>query len=153
LSDHLAGRLRVLLDANLIVSYLLKKESSRDPILTLFEMVFRQEVELVLPDDLLAELRKVTGTKPYLIRHVDPGLLDRFINQIGELAVRLRPISEEVPTVTTDRKDDYLIAAAILSDADVLVSGDKHILAVRDFLERPRIMTPAGFLAEFGSSS
>jgi predicted nucleic acid-binding protein len=95
----------------------------------------------------------VTTTKPYLVRHVDPDLLDQTINQSAELAVQLPLIVGDLPSVTGDSKDDYLIAAALLSDVDILVSGDKHILAVRNLLERPRIMTPADFVAEFGAAS
>jgi putative PIN family toxin of toxin-antitoxin system len=147
------NRPRVLLATNLIVSYLLKKERSSDPIFVLFAMIFEQQVEVVLPDDLVAELREVTSTKPYLVRQVDSELLDKTISQIGEAAVRLSILIGEIPSITNDKKDDYLIAAALLSNADILISGDRHILALRNLLERPRIMSPADFLAEFGPSA
>ena len=153
MSDPRRIRQRILLDANLVISYLLKREGSSDPIFNLFEMIFAQQVEVVLPENLVTELREVTTTKPYLVRHVDPDLLDQTINQIAELAVQLPLIVGDLPSVTGDSKDDYLIAAALLSDVDILVSGDKHILAVRNLLERPRIMTPADFVAEFGAAS
>jgi predicted nucleic acid-binding protein len=54
--------------------------------------------------------------------------------------------------VVRDPKDRYLLEAAIQHDVDILVSGDKDLLAMARFLEVPRIMSPAEFVAEFGEA-
>ncbi len=51
---------------------------------------------------------------------------------------------------TTD--DDYLIALAIASDADLIVSGDGHLLGLDDE-SLPKILRPADFLERFQAES
>jgi predicted nucleic acid-binding protein len=51
-----------------------------------------------------------------------------------------------VPAVLRDPKDDFLLTAATLGDADYLVTGDRDLTDIREHLERPRILTVADFL-------
>jgi predicted nucleic acid-binding protein len=63
----------------------------------------------------------------------------------GNLALQTED-ADEVPAVTRDPDDDYLVALAYESEADVLVSGDRDLLETqgldvevispREFVER-----------------
>jgi predicted nucleic acid-binding protein len=46
-----------------------------------------------------------------------------------------------------DEKDKPLLAAAILSDVDILISGDKDFHCVD--IERPEILKPSEFLERY----
>lgn|GEM_PF-3818968 len=47
-------------------------------------------------------------------------------------AIGVPPFDQDaVPTLTRDRKDDGILYAALLTDADLLVSGDKHLVPDR----------------------
>lgn len=52
----------------------------------------------------------------------------------------------EIESLTADPDDDYHIALAMASDADSVVSGDKHLLDLEgEYL--PRVVRPAEFLS------
>jgi predicted nucleic acid-binding protein len=55
-------------------------------------------------------------------------------------------LSGIAPALVRDPKDDYLLAAATIADADVLVTGDRDLLDIRQLLKRPAIMTAPEFL-------
>jgi predicted nucleic acid-binding protein len=50
------------------------------------------------------------------------------------------------PVVGSDPDDDQIVAAAVAADADLLVSGDRHLLSLASH-RRIRIVTPAEALA------
>jgi putative PIN family toxin of toxin-antitoxin system len=57
----------------------------------------------------------------------------------------------EFPSYTADPDDDYLVALALSSGADFLVSGDRHLLELGD--DAPvRVLTPRRFLEELERS-
>lgn len=61
--------------------------------------------------------------------------LDRFVADIRVLAEMLRD-PREVPAVTRDPDDDYLVAFALEAAADVLCSGDLDLLDVSSVIVR-----------------
>lgn len=57
-------------------------------------------------------------------------------------------VSGNVQGICRDPKDDMVLECAALANADVIVSGDKDLLAVGEY-EGIRILTPRAFLDEF----
>jgi predicted nucleic acid-binding protein len=55
-------------------------------------------------------------------------------------------LTGSAPSLVRDPKDDYLLAAAAIANADVLVTGDRDLLDIRTLLKRPAIMTAPEFL-------
>jgi uncharacterized protein len=135
---------RVLVDANLFVSFLLHPD--RD---TAANRVVRAAVggrfELLVPGALLEELAARVHQKPYLASRIES-------EEVEELSAILRLVGEELPRVerplprvTRDAKDDYLLAHAVLGRADYLVTGDADLLEL-EAVEGLRVVT-AGELA------
>ena len=56
----------------------------------------------------------------------------------------LPPIEEEIPQVTRDKKDDYLLAYASVAEADYLVSEDDDLLVIKQ-IEKLKIVSPLKF--------
>jgi len=56
-----------------------------------------------------------------------------------EAELRRDPV--EVPRISADPKDDYLLALARATSADLLVSGDPHLTRLEHV--RPPVTTPA----------
>jgi putative PIN family toxin of toxin-antitoxin system len=142
--------MKVLIDANLVISFLLKGKGSSDPIRLLFELILSSRFELVVPQDLLDEVRAKALSKPFLRDRIVPAELNWLCDLLIEGSTLISKLSGDLESITRDSKDDYLIAAALIGDVDFLVSGDKDLLVLRDHLDRPRIMSPADFVAEFG---
>lgn len=45
------------------------------------------------------------------------------------------------PVITADADDDHVLAAAVMAQADLLVSGDRHLLTLRSY-QNTRIVAP-----------
>lgn len=122
----------------MLVSALLSKDGAPARLFTLW---LEGGFELVVSDELLAEL---TRTLAY------PKVRERVSEEDGiEFAELLRSMASMVadaakpPKVSADPDDDYLIALATTS-ASIVVSGDRHLLALAPRLP---IHPPAGALA------
>jgi putative PIN family toxin of toxin-antitoxin system len=55
------------------------------------------------------------------------------------------PVTGELENIITDPKDNPIIETALLAKADFLVTGDKHILALRKY-RNVQIITVGQFL-------
>jgi uncharacterized protein len=98
-----------------------------------------EELENVLNRDAIAQLHRLTP------------------DEVGEVVDNLATISEIVPGVVTvrvvkdDPADDIFIAAAVDGHADYIVSGDKHLLSIREYAGI-EIVTARQFVAALNSS-
>jgi len=131
--------LKVVLDTNVLVSELLAPKGTPGRVLGAW---IQARYELVLAFDQLGEIGRVL-TYPKIREHLgwDDAEVERFLEQIY-----LRAEVIEAPVAkgaaVRDPGDAPILAAFIQSGADVLVSGDKDLLVLKD---RYAIETPAEF--------
>jgi putative PIN family toxin of toxin-antitoxin system len=143
-------RKRLILDANVFISYLLGQGLTESTIFRAVRLALSAQFELLAPAELFQEIRDAPH-KPELAGILTSEMAERLILDIALVASQLAPITlTEHAGSVQDPKGRYLLEAAITCDVDLLVSGDKHLLGLRDALDRPRIMSPADFVAEFG---
>jgi len=83
------------------------------------------EVELVICPELLAELAEVLA-RPKLRRRVSAQEAESFVTLLRAQA-ELRADPEHVARVAADPGDDYIIALAKATRADLIVSGAAHL--------------------------
>jgi putative PIN family toxin of toxin-antitoxin system len=140
------GSVRALIDTNILVSYFLPSADPARTINRIIKAAVDGAFTLVLPDDLVDELVKTLSTKPYLRRRVTPEQAASVLRDLQSIADRIPRLAQPVPAIVRDAKEDYLLAAAITRDVDLLVTGDNDLLALREAIDRPRIMTAAEFL-------
>jgi len=57
-------------------------------------------------------------------------------------------VSGRLRGICRDPNDDMIIECAMASEADLIISGDKDLLVVKQY-NRVRILTPRAFLEEF----
>ena len=67
-----------------------------------------------------------------------------FIRTVSATSETIRP-TVECRVITKDPPDNRVLECAMAGRADVIVSGDRHLLALGSFKDIP-IMTPAAFL-------
>jgi len=133
--------MKVVLDTNVLLSGLMYPSSNPGRIV---EAWVAGHFELVLS---YAQLTEVARTLAYpKIRKVtgwDSARIDAFLRQ---LLLRAKLIDTQAPPaeVPTDPSDTPILASALLSRADLLVTGDSDLPALR---ERFAIATPAEFAA------
>ncbi len=137
--------MRVLLDANLFVSYLLAPERE-SPSAQIIHAALLGTFTLLLPEALLDELVRAVARKPYLRERIRPEEMAQLADILKSVAEVIPRITEPIPAVTRDPKDDYLIAYALVGAADYLVTGDKDLLVLEQVGDL-RIVTPRLFLA------
>ncbi|MCO5220746.1 MAG: putative toxin-antitoxin system toxin component, PIN family [Thermomicrobiales bacterium] len=141
---------RVVVDANIFISYLLVANDSSGTIVQTFESISSGRYRLVRSDRLIAEIRKSVEHKPTLRARISDEDLEVLISLIEEVSIpSYRDPDAEVLHLLRDRKDNYLLEMAYDTDADYIVSGDRDLLDIRDQLERPRILTAREFLELF----
>lgn len=121
--------MRVFVDTNIYISYLLSSHADSF-VLLLFDKIESDEITLLTCAPLLDELEHTVRRKPYLLNAITEATLTRFIELLKIISEDVPFISAEIPQITRDPKDDFLIAYAILGKADYLVSVDKDLLVL-----------------------
>jgi putative PIN family toxin of toxin-antitoxin system len=95
---------------------------------------------------LLQELLVTVRGKRRLAERIRPEDLAAFIAILEEFGERVGELSEAIPAVTRDPKDDYLLAYALVGEVDYLVTGDKDLLELQGQIRAMEILTPVQFI-------
>ncbi len=121
--------MRLVADTNVVVSGLLWLGKPGQ----ILEAAANGKLTIYNSPALVAEL-SATLALPKLAQRVDRSgltreeLLARYLN----IAILVQP--EEVPRiVANDPDDDHVIACAIAANADLIVSGDNDLLAIKEY--------------------
>ena len=133
---------RVLLDTNILISYLLTPKNS--VIAQIVEAGILGRFDLLFPEDLADELVEKARTKPYLAERIAPEEVRELVDLLSEVSETVLKITTEIPAVTRDPKDDYLLAYALVGQADYLVTGDRDLLVLGQ-VEHTQIITARDF--------
>lgn len=115
----------------------------------MLEVAIDGGIELVLPSVVLDELKRVLRDK----LGFDEQHLSDTLELFQQLAFSGPRPPQETPNVTGDASDDAILACAVESAADVLVTGDrKHLLPLGEH-GGVRLLTPQALLAELRAST
>lgn len=131
--------MRVVLDTNTLVSALL---SPNGPPRRLLDSARAQVFELCSSPVLMAELLDVVSREKFAARLAQAGLAPLgIVGEIRRLTTMAVPTS--VPRViANDPDDDHVLACALAANADLIVSGDKHLHGLGGEYQGIRIVTP-----------
>lgn len=114
--------MRVLLDTNLLVSGFLSQGGLPRQLL---DAARAGRFELCTSEHLLSELQRVLGYPKLADRLTRAQTSAEFIvTQLRALAVVAHTTAEVPRVIHTDPDDDYVLAAGLVSRADLIVSGD-----------------------------
>lgn len=119
--------MKIVLDTNVLVSALIKSGKPRELI---FEIV-RKKVQMVTSEKILEEFIEVTED-PDIRRYVSDGGVIEFLRVIGNLANVIR-VRSKFKVVKEDPDDDVVLRTAHDGRAEYIVSGDKHLLSLKNF--------------------
>jgi len=134
--------IRAVFDTNVLVSYPL---THRPPISVLIDQHLREEAFVnITAAELLQELERVLQY-PKLQNYLHADECARFLALVMALS-QVVELPDQIPSICPDPDDDRVIACAVVGDADVIVSGDQHLLGLSQVGEIA-IYTPAQFLA------
>ena len=135
---------RAVLDSNVLVSAFISRRGGAPDLIV---RAWREGAfELVVSPQLIAELTDVLGRPKFATQAAD-GRAEAYIAALAGDAIRVDD-PPEAPAVSPDRGDDYLIALARASRAEVIVSGDEHLTQLVDL--EPPVLTPRQFVEQLG---
>ena len=116
---------KVVLDTNIIISAFFWKGHSR----IIYDLIRVNKIRLLLSTDIEKEFIRVLGYPKF-------GLSAK---EIFPIVLNLRACAEFVKTtskisvITSDTTDNIFIECAVDGKADYIVSGDKHLLSLREY--------------------
>src|SRR6266496_4667492 len=136
--------MRVVIDANIFIGYLLTPNET-GILHTVIDALYDDRYTLLLFEDLIEEIAQTTIRKKKLARRIQVDEIDELLSSLKTVAEELPLITEAIPAIVRDYKDDYLIAYAVVYHADYLVTGDKDLLILKQ-IEQVKIISPAEFV-------
>ena len=136
--------MRVVIDTNFLASALIRKQGVAGGVLRhLRDGQFTIIYSVPITVELVEVLSRPEIQHKYHIRSDDITALINLIRLRGELVSPTRRID-----ACRDPKDNRFLEAAVEGEADMIVSGDTDLLAMREFESIP-ILRVAEFLARF----
>ena len=130
--------IRVVLDTNVLVSALLFK----GPPSHLVSLWRERRIVLLLSKDVFIEYLRVLACPKFKLSGAEiKALVDEYVLPFAEMVT----VAEAPVVIREDPADDNFLALAAVGRARYIVSGDKHLLALREYC-RVKIVTPREFL-------
>ena len=134
--------IKVVLDANIFVSSLLKLHSKPAQII---ELVEKGEVILVISPAIISEIKRVLlYPKIVTLHHRSSDWIDTFIEELTKKAT-LTSGKLDITAIKDDPDDDKYLECAVEGAVDYIISGDKHLKNLKSF-QGIKIIEPAMFL-------
>lgn len=133
--------MKVVCDTNVLVSALLWKGE----LVFLYKLINEGKITVCFSGDTFKELVGVANY-PHIVAKAKEENLD-FTKAIKTLALTSELVSpERTPKIIKqDPSDDKFLACAIACQASFIISGDRHLLGLKDF-EGISIVSPKEFL-------
>jgi putative PIN family toxin of toxin-antitoxin system len=132
--------MKVVLDTNVLVSALWWNGNERKVLLA----TLGENIDLLVSDDILTEFLSVIARKKFANFPRDS--IYQFIEIILETAIIVEPI-DKINVVKEDSDDNRILECAISGKADYVVTGDCHLLKIREY-GGVKIITANEFLKE-----
>ena len=85
------------------------------------------------------------ATKRYLTERISTEEVDRLIRLLSAVAETVSPVTTPIAPAIRDLDDSYLLAYALVGQADYLVSGDADLLVLGE-VGKLKIVAPADFV-------
>lgn len=93
---------------------------------------------------LMAELLDVVAREKVATRLAAAGLTPLgIVGEIRRLTTTMTTPADVPRVVASDADDDHVLACALAAQADLIVSGDKHLLGLGSHYQGIAIVTPA----------
>lgn len=135
--------LRVVIDTNVLVSNILSKAGTPSKVIDTWRA---QKFSLITSEAAIQELQstleKLHRSKKYSIPDEDIAEFTEMLRKNGQPISALPNVTGAIPA---DPDDEKFLAMAMEGDASIIVSGDKHLLDLKEY-QGITILTPRQFL-------
>ena len=138
--------MRLVFDTSTVISALLWHGAPRH----LFHYVHSSAVQIYTSLPLLIELDEVLRRDKFRARlHEAQVTVADLLLGYGALATIVEPLAIS-PVILADPDDDHVLACALAAQADVVVSGDRHLLQLGEYSAIP-IMSADVLIDQMGT--
>lgn len=117
--------MKIVVDTNILISALGWDGAEY----LLIRKVFRGEIELYLSPRMLEEFIQVSQREKF---GFFPDEIEEFITALIEVCEMVLP-RQRIEMIKEDPADNMFLECAIEAKADYIVSGDKHLLKLKEF--------------------
>lgn len=137
--------MRAVADTNIVVSGLLWQGASR----RVLDLARAGRLDLFTSPALLVELEEVLLRDKFSRRLKAAAVAPAdLLLGYAALATVINP-PPIAPAVVADPDDDEVLACAVAAQADIVISGDRHLLSLGEFQGIP-VLAPARLQADLG---
>ena len=134
---------KVVFDTNVWVYFFLNKTLSKD-----LSKILTQEVTVYVSRDILAEISKVLTYPKITCILKNTDFTPRDILRAIAQNTRLVEPKTKITLITDDPEDNKILECSREADADFIVTGDNHLLKLREF-NRTKILSPRDFIDHY----
>jgi len=133
-------KVKVVIDTNVLVSAVISKDSSPADVVRL---AILGEIENYTSEDILAEVERILNSEKVLQR-IRREHKDDIIRIYRLISIKVSP-KIRVNVIERDPSDNKFLEAALEAKADFIITGDHHLLELREF-RGVKILSPSDFL-------
>jgi putative PIN family toxin of toxin-antitoxin system len=140
------GKVKAVLDTNILVSLLFKKALAKE----ISKVIEKESVEFYSSEEILKELARVL-TYPKIDEVLEKAGVDKR-TALESLTERLKLVNPKVKVnaIKRDLSDNKVLECALEAEAKYVISGDKHLLKLKKF-RKIEIVTMREFLEKLSS--
>ena len=128
--------LRIVFDSNVYISALLFKGIPGN----ILEMAQKDKIVLVVFEEIIAETERMLEDKFKWPRHN----IDKFKRRLSDISENIKP-GIKLEIIKERESDNRILECAVSGDANLIVSGDKHLLKLKSYknipIVRPKYLT------------
>jgi putative PIN family toxin of toxin-antitoxin system len=129
--------MKIVLDANVFISAFFWGGNPR----IVLKRVIAGIDELFITREILDEIYAVMGRPKF---HADKDEINYFINSIEEIANKIVP-TKRIKNGSRVKTDNKYIECGITADVDYIISGDIHLLELKEY-EKKKLITVKNYL-------
>jgi len=129
--------MRIVLDANIFISALFWGGNPRK----VLERAINKTDELFISKEIQDEIEEVIGRPKF---HAEKDKIEYIIKSIEDISVKITSTAR-IKKGSRDITDNKYIECAIAADADYLISGDIHLLELKQY-NKIKIVTAKEYL-------
>jgi putative PIN family toxin of toxin-antitoxin system len=119
---------RVVFDVNILVSAILSPTGAPARAVS---GALEQEWEILRSSEIIIKLIQVTG-RPHISARIGSRLRNAFVGEFQGYAESVIP-DPTIVGFADDAEDDAILGTAVAGNADIIVTGDKGLLALHPF--------------------
>jgi len=117
--------LKAVFDTNVLVSGIVHAGRSK----LLIDAVLEGKINLVLSKQIVQEFRRVIAREKFKLSKSQQDMLTNFVIRISDI-VRVK---SRFRIIDEDPNDDIILRTAYDAKAEYVVSGDEHLLSLKEF--------------------